>query len=108
MNFEDVKYIKNYDGDTITVDIRDIHPLLGDNIPIRVRDIDAEELRTKSENAKNAKIFVQNIMENAKSIDLIDVRRGKYFRLIADVYVDGKSLGDMLVDKGFAIRKIYK
>lgn len=108
MNFNNVEYVKNYDGDTITVNIKEVHPLLGSNIRIRIRDIDADELRTKSENAKNAKAFVQEILANSKSIDLINVERGKYFRLIADVYVDGKSLGDLLVSKGFAVTKIYK
>ena len=108
MEFMGVEYIKNYDGDTITVNIKETHPLLGYHIPIRVRDVDAEELRTKSKNAKDAKDFVQEVMKNAKSINLLNVARGKYFRLVADVYVDGKSLGDMLVERGFAIRKFYK
>ena len=34
--FRCVKYIKNYDADTITFDIPNIHPLLGKKISIRV------------------------------------------------------------------------
>lgn len=108
MDFTNVEYVKNYDGDTVTVNIQNIHPLLGHNIPIRIRDIDTEEMKTHSKNAKDAKLFVQTVLSNAKSINLINVERGKYFRLIADIYVDGVSLGEMLVNRGLAIRKEYR
>lgn len=107
MEFKNVEYVKNYDGDTITVNISGVHPLLGERIPIRIRNIDTEEMKTHSKNAIDAKLFVQVIMANAKEINLVNVSRGKYFRLVADVYVDGESLGDMLVEKGLAIRKYY-
>ena len=32
------------------------------------------------------------------------MERGKYFRIAADVYVDGESLGDMLIAAGVAVR----
>lgn len=35
-SFTNVKYIKNYDGYTIIVNISKIHPLFGSLIPIRV------------------------------------------------------------------------
>ena len=108
MNFRNVKYIRNYDGDTITVDIPWVHEFLGKAIPIRVRGIDAEEIKTKSEKSKQAKQFVQEWLEVAKQIDLINVERGKYFRIVADVIVDGMSLAEELVRLGLAIRKDYK
>jgi len=108
MDFKNVEYVKNYDGDTITVNIQNVHPILGCNIPVRIRGIDTEEIKTHSKKSKDAKLFVEKILKNAKSIDLIDVERGKYFRIVADVYVDGVQLGDALVNRGLAIRKNYK
>ena len=32
------------------------------------------------------------------------MERGKYFRIAADVYVDGENLGDLLIEAGVAIR----
>jgi len=52
-NFYDVEYVRNYDGDTITVNINDVHPLLGDNINIRVRGIDTPEIRGKCQYEKD-------------------------------------------------------
>jgi endonuclease YncB( thermonuclease family) len=37
---------------------------------------------------------------------LKNIKRGKYFRLIADVYVDGVNLGEQLVRQGHATRVI--
>ncbi|MBF0370483.1 MAG: hypothetical protein HQL52_13605 [Magnetococcales bacterium] len=46
-NIEGVIYRGNYDGDTIRFDIPGVHPLLGDNISIRVRGVDTPEIRGK-------------------------------------------------------------
>ena len=35
-------------------------------------------------------------------IELKDMQRGKYFRILANVYVDGKSLGKPLINTGHA------
>ena len=33
-----------------------------------------------------------------------NLERGKYFRIVADVYVDGENLADILIDAGMAVR----
>lgn len=35
---------------------------------------------------------------------LKNIKRGKYFRLLADVYVDGVNLGDQLIKHAHAVR----
>lgn len=99
-----VHYIRNYDGDTITVNVPGLHPLLGQKISIRVDGVDAPEMRTKNicekEKAKIAKKWVHRILTRAKRIDLRNIKRGKYFRIVADVYADGENLTDILLDKG--------
>ena len=42
-------------------------------------------------------------MENAKKINLKNVDRGKYFRILADVEYDGKDLSSFLINNNFAV-----
>ena len=36
-------------------------------------------------------------------IELRDIKHGKYFKIVADVFIDSISLGNMLIKKGFAV-----
>lgn len=99
--FRCVKYIKNYDGDTITFDIPKTHPLFGKNISIRVKDIDTPEMKPnrckpidticirkrscEMRKARLAKDLVKSLLIKAKAITLENIQRGKYFRVVADV-----------------------
>lgn len=104
--FHCVKFVKNYDADTITVDIPGVHPLIGDNISVRVSGIDAPEIKghlpCEKEASRNAKRLVENVLENAKRIDLVNVQKDKYFRILADVMIDGKNLKDLLLKNRLA------
>lgn len=106
--FRCVKYLKNYDADTITFQIHDVHPLLGDKISIRVLGVDTPEIKghqpCEKDAARASKRLVENLLKNAKRIDLKDVARDKYFRVLADVQVDGKSLTDLLLKNGLGYR----
>ena len=99
-----VEYVRNYDADTITVNVPGLHPLIGQKISIRVNGIDTPEMRTKNlcekEKARVAKKWVERSLKKAKRIDLLNIDRGKYFRIVADVYIDGVNLTDVLLDKG--------
>ncbi len=105
-SFQCVKYIKNYDGDTITFNIPNTHPLLGKKIAIRVNGINAAEIRTKNEcekrKARVARKLVGNLIKRAKRIDLINIKRGKYFRVIADVIFDGRNLAEVMMKNKLA------
>lgn len=102
-----VQYLNNYDGDTITFDIPDLHPIVGEQISVRVYGIDAPEVRTKNECEKalamQAKQEVKDLMLKAERIDLLNAQRGKYFRILAEVYVNGRSLSDHLINEGLAV-----
>ena len=41
------KYISAYDGDTFRVDVADIHPLIGRNMPIRLRGVSVRPSRSR-------------------------------------------------------------
>lgn len=98
------KYISAYDGDTFRVDVAEIHPLIGRNMPIRLRGVDTPEIRSKCDQEKalaiKARDFVRELLANAETIVLKNIDRGKYFRIVADVSVDGVDLGSTLIENG--------
>nr|WP_221301788.1 thermonuclease family protein [Zhongshania antarctica] len=95
-----------YDGDTFRATINDWPPIIGKNIPIRVNGIDTPEMRggcrEEIEQARKAKQEAVAMIRAAKVVELRNINRDKYFRIVADVYLDGKSLGDSLIGKGLA------
>lgn len=105
-SFRCVKYLKNYDADTITFEIPNVHPIIGHKISVRVRHVDSPEIKGKlpceKEAARAAKRLVENLLKHAKRIDLENVDKDKYFRLLADVIVDGKSVKDLLLKNNLA------
>lgn len=105
-SFRCVKVLKNYDGDTLTVNIPNVPPLIGKNISVRVLGIDTPEVRTKNKCEKEAGRMARNLvattLKNAKSVELHNVQRDKYFRILADVIVDGRSLKEVLLKNKLA------
>jgi len=102
------KVISVYDGDTFRVDIDSLPPIVGKNIPIRLNGIDTPEIRGKCEYEKDlalkARDFVRNKLANAKEIKLTKLQRGKYFRVVADVMIDGVSLEQELLENKLAYK----
>jgi len=100
------KVISVYDGDTFRVNIDSLPPIVGKNIAIRVNGVDTPEIRGKCPYEKNlalkARDFVRAKLSNAKDIKLTNLQRGKYFRVVANVVVDGVSLERELLDNGLA------
>ena len=101
-------YVRNYDGDTITFNLPGLHPIIGDEISIRINGIDTPEIRGKCEkekyDAKETKEMVADVLKDAEQIVLKNMKRGKYFRVAADVIVDGDNLAYLLVKAGIAVR----
>jgi endonuclease YncB( thermonuclease family) len=102
------RVISVYDGDTFRVDIDSLPPIVGKNIPIRLNGVDTPEIQGKCQYEKDlalkARDFVRNKLANAKEIKLNNLQRGKYFRVVANVIVDGVSLEQELLDKEFAYK----
>lgn len=95
-----------YDADTFTVNIHDWPPLIGERISVRVKGIDAPELKGKCRSevlkARQAKEFTVEQLRSGKRIELRNLGRDKYFRVLADVIIDGKDLAAQLVSRNFA------
>lgn len=104
--FHCVKYLQNHDGDTITVEIPEVHPLFGEKISVRVRGIDTPEVSTKDKCEKAAgriaKNLAESLLKNAMRIDLENVGRDKYFRNLADVKADGQDLSMLMLKNNLA------
>ena len=107
-DYQGAFYFRNYDGDTITFNLPGLHPIIGEKISIRVNGIDTPEIKGKCEkekyDAQQAKEMVADILKDAEQITLKNMERGKYFRIAADVIVDGENLADVLVEAGMAVR----
>lgn len=95
-----------YDGDTFKINMKSWPAVVGKNLPVRVRGIDTPEIHGK---CLHEKIMARLAREEAEIklmygglVELDNIQRGKYFRLVADVYVDGESLGERLIRKGLA------
>lgn len=95
-----------YDGDTFRCTIKGYPPIIGERIGIRIAGVDCPEMKDKRQNIKNlarqAKQYTVKRLREGKEIKLVNMRRGKYFRIVADVIIDGKSLSQELIDNGLA------
>ena len=107
--FQNVQFVKNYDGDSITFNIPDAPAIVGKNMVIRLRGIDTPELKKKScpqetKKAKQAKKLVYSLLSEARVINLHRTARGKYFRMLADVEFDGQDLATALLNQNLAVK----
>ena len=102
------KIISVYDGDTFRADIRGLPDIIGKNIAIRILGIDTPEIKGKCEEEKivaiKARDFSRKALFNAKTITLKNLKRDKYFRLLADVYFDDIDLANALLVNNFAVK----
>ncbi len=101
-----VRVVDCYDGDTCTVNIHGLPTVFGAKLPIRLRGIDAPELkgRCPAESAKAlaAKAYLAARLTHAKTVRLIHVGRDKYFRLLVTILADGANINEELVAMGLA------
>jgi len=102
------KLTRVYDGDTFYCNLKNTASVFGKKIGIRVYGIDTPEIRTRNKAEKKkgyeAKRFAAKLLKSAKLIELRSVRRGKYFRIVAVVFIDGKNFAEIMIKKGFAVR----
>ena len=90
-----------YDADTFRVNIKGWPDIIGKHVSVRVLGVDAPEIRGKCRSEKQAarlaKQFTVNALRSAKRVELKNIKRGKYFRILADVLIDGESLSVSLI-----------
>ncbi len=99
------KVVEVTHGDKLVVNIAEPHKLADNYLKVSLRDIDAPDA-TKScpkqmEFGVKVRDYVSKRLEDATSIKLTNIRKTNT-KLIAQVIVDGKDLGDELVEMGYA------
>lgn len=95
-----------YDGDTIFVDVHGWPDIIGKRIPVRISGIDTPERGDKNANiremASQARMFVVSKVRGKQLLEIKNMRRDKYFRIVADIIIDGENIGETLIKKGLA------
>ena len=51
-DYEGAIYVRNYDGDTITFNLPNLHPIIGKKIRVRLNGIDTPEIKGKCDKEK--------------------------------------------------------
>lgn len=104
--FEDVIFVAAYDADTITVTLRDVHPFFGKNAKVRIQGIDTAEIKGHDECERQAAIKARDMvvakLKTSKHINLTNLGREKFGRILADVIADGDDIGLMLIQANLA------
>lgn len=105
--FDAIEYVRNYDGDTVIVNLVGLPAVFGFKIPVRISKSDAPEIKGKDDCEKKiaiqARDEVRRVLMEAKIINLKNAKRDKYFRIVADVEFDGENLSSYLISKRLAI-----
>ena len=109
--------IKVYDGDTIKVNILGLPSVFGRNLSVRLAGIDTPEIRgSKCAVEKCLAVHARDALErllgmpsDSVVVHLAEVKRGKYFRLVANVLVEDitnkqwKDASEIMLTDGWAI-----
>jgi len=102
-----------YDGDTIFLDNPAWPAFAGHHIGVRLKGDDSPERHSHcavpaakaAEEAKamQARQLLVTTIQGGKVIELHHVGRDKYFRILAELWVDGKNVSDLLIGQGLAV-----
>lgn len=98
------------DGDTVEIEAPFLPVELKQKLSVRLFGIDTPEKEPNAkcalENMKSlrAKLFVEQELSHAKEVRVVLKSWDKYGgRVLGDVLLDGRSLSQMMIDKGHAI-----
>jgi len=99
--------VKVYDGDTVTI----IYENESDNCvyksSVRIRGIDAPEMRTKNKIEKEIALKAKEEMSNLvykKYVKLENIDYDKYGRILADIYIKNINVSEYLIKKRLAVK----
>ena len=80
-----------YDGDTCYITYK------GKEERLRIKGIDTPEIRET--NGYKAREYTNKILREATNITYKNIERDLYDRVLAEVYVNGVNIADMLIEK---------
>lgn len=98
-----------YDADTITVNVDLGFNTWRHNERIRLARIDAPEVTgTEKVFGIPAREYLKSLIHNKTiTIKTVKDKKGKFGRYIAEIYLGGENINDLLVFKGFATYREY-
>lgn len=106
-NFQDVTLVRNYDGDTFVVNLKNLPDVFGRDISVRIRGIDAAEIKAPQLCQKYDAIESREVLHklmDGKTVDLLNCSRDKYFRILCDVKISGSiDVRSYMLDHKFAV-----
>jgi len=106
--FKCVNVLRVVDGDTVILNIPNTHPILGKKIGLRISHIDTPEMRGKTQcekdKARMAKALVEVAVKRGKRFNVTELQRGKFFRVVGTLLIDGVSIADQLIKSGLAYK----
>ena len=105
-NISEGKVVKVYDGDTITIGFYMMGNEIPYRMPVRLLGIDTPEMRDKNVETKaRAKVAQQFLSSQVlgKIVQLRNLGKEKYGRLLADVYCDDVHINQLMIDTGNAV-----
>jgi len=104
-NYEILRVV---DGDTIEISAPYLPYPLKPTIHLRISGLDTPEKTFRAQCTREASLaedatsFTKQSIKNAKEKIIIIEGEDKYFRLLGDIILDGKSLRELLLEKNFA------
>ena len=105
-SFPNVEMVRNYDGDTFVVNLKDLPPVFGYNVSVRIRGIDTAEIKGRRLCEKYDAIEARDELSKlllSKKLDLVDCSRDKYFRLLCDVKSSGVDVKMFMLNHKYAV-----
>lgn len=95
-----------HDGDTIIVTFNNLPDVFGKRIGVRLYGIDTPEMHDKDSCVRDMAVAAKNVLaqflSRGKVLELVNVKRDKYFRLNGDILVDGASASEFMLKSGRA------
>ncbi len=110
-NFDNVKVVSVYDGDTFKVNLPCTQDIFCRDISVRVYGVDTPEMKAQNscekKKAKEAQALTKEVLSKG-TVLLKNCKRDKYFRILCDVVVlgpnQGYDLSEELVNNHLAVR----
>ena len=111
-NYGDIfnaEFVRAVEADVVIFNLSGLHPLIGEQIPVRLRGIDVPQINTgcvkEREAAVKARKIVSWLLTKSRTITLKKVGRDNRFRITAVVLADNRDIREILLQKGLATRK---
>lgn len=105
---ENIRIIRAVDADTFIVSAPFLPEPLKKQHPLRLSNVDTPNVKRwancdkEFKKGEEAKAFVENAIKTSKKQFVKIVGYDKYGRFLGQIYLDGKSLSDSLIEKKLA------